>query len=193
MTYHELVHAHLTESAALKEKLIETSTDSILAAANAIAAAFRSGNKLLLCGNGGSAADCQHFAAEFVGRLTKEFQRPPLPAIALTTDTSFITAHANDVSFEEIFERQVQALGRKDDVLIGISTSGNSKNVIRAMKAASRLGVVTIALMGEGGQIADIADISIKVPCANTQYVQECHLAIEHLLCEIVEQLLFKS
>src|SRR5262249_52268594 len=156
--------AHLLESAEIKQQIAEECLDSILAAADLITDAFRSGGKVLLCGNGGSAADCQHMAAEFVSRLTKDFERPGLPAVALTTDTSFLTAFANDCGFEGIFERQVQALGKPADVLIGISTSGNSPNVIRALKGAQATSMRTIALTGKGGHLTRIAHVTIAVP-----------------------------
>jgi phosphoheptose isomerase len=188
---HKRVRAHLIESAETKRKVAETCLDSILSAALLIAESFRSGGKLLLCGNGGSAADSQHMAAEFVSRLTKEFERPGLPAIALTTDTSFLTAFANDCGFEGIFERQVRALGRPGDVLIGISTSGNSPNVIRGIEAARELNMSTVVLTGSGGRLSEMANIAIAIPSANTQYIQEAHLAIEHILCDLVECYLF--
>jgi D-sedoheptulose 7-phosphate isomerase len=146
---------------------------------------------VLLCGNGGSAADCQHKATELVSRLTKDLERPALPAIALTTDTSFLTAFANDYGYEGVFERQVQALGKPSDLLIGISTSGNSANVIRAVAAAQAAAMHTIVLTGNSGRLAGMATIAIAVPSANTQHIQEAHLAIEHLLCELVERALF--
>jgi len=182
---------HLLESAEVKRRVVETCLDSILAAAELIAETFRSGGKVLLCGNGGSAADCQHMAAEFVNRLTADFVRPGLPAIALTTDTSFLTAFANDCGFEGVFERQVHALGKPGDVLIGISTSGNSTNVIRAMEAARAATMRTIVLMGSGGCLAGMADVTISVPSVSIQYIQEAHLAIEHILCDLVERYLF--
>lgn len=186
------VRAHLLESAEIKRQVAEKCVDSILAAASLIAETFRVGGKVLLCGNGGSAADCQHMAAEFVSRLTKEFERPGLPAIALTTDTSFLTAYANDVGFEGVFARQVQALGKPGDVLIGISTSGSSTNIIRAVEAARAANMQTIVLTGSrGGSLAEIADVTISVPSANTQYIQEAHLAIEHIVCDLVERDLF--
>jgi len=185
------VRAHLFESAEIKRQVVETCMNSILAAADLIAETFRSGGKVLLCGNGGSAADCQHMAAEFVNRLTAEFERPGLPAIALTTDTSFLTAFANDCGFEGVFERQAQALGKPGDVLIGISTSGNSTNVIRAVEAARTANMHTIVLTGSGGRLAGMANVAISVPSANTQYIQEAHLAIEHILCGLVERYLF--
>ncbi len=190
MNIEERVRTYLIQSAAVKLKIAEGDVRPILAAADLMANAFKSGNKLLLCGNGGSAADCQHVAAEFVGRLTKEYVRPGLPAIALTTDTSFLTAHANDCEFDSVFERQVQALGRPGDVLIGISTSGNSVNVIRAIAAARAAEMRVIGLTGSGGQLMSLTDICITVPSSNTQSIQEAHLAIEHVLCELVERAL---
>lgn len=165
---------------------------NILEASHAIADSFRSGGKLLLCGNGGSAADCQHLAAEFTNVLTKDFDRPGLPAIALTTDTSFLTAYVNDSKqFAEIFARQIDAIGRAGDVLIGLSTSGTSPNVLRAVEAAKKKGMVTIGLTGNRGSLADLADISIRVPSSNTQHIQEAHLSIEHAIADIVERLLY--
>ena len=188
----DLIHAHLLESARVKQALAETQRETIRAAADLITATFRSGNKVLLCGNGGSAADCQHMAAEFVSRLTKDFERPALPAIALTTDTSFLTAFANDCGYEDVFARQVQALGKPGDLLIGISTSGNSPNVVRAMAAAKAAQMRTLALTGDGGQLRRMADVVVAVPSANTQHIQEAHLVIEHILCELVENALFR-
>jgi D-sedoheptulose 7-phosphate isomerase len=132
-------------------------------------------------------------AAEFVSRLTKEVQRRALPAIALTTDTSFLTAFANDCGYEGVFERQVEALGERGDVLLGISTSGSSKNVVQAMKLAKQKGLKCIALMGEGGVMKELADVAIAVPSSQTQYIQESHLSIEHLICELVERELFSE
>src|SRR5207245_1012587 len=137
--------AYLRESADITMKVAALCLDSILATANLIAEAFKNGNKVLLCGNGGSAADCQHMAAEFVGVLRKEFPRAGLPAIALTTDTSFLTAYTNDCGFDNVFARQVETLGRAGDALIGISTSGNSPNVVRAVETARGAGIRTIA------------------------------------------------
>jgi len=188
-----MARTHLLESADIKRQVAETCVETISAAVAVIAKAFRAGGKLLLCGNGGSAADCQHMAAEFVSRLTKEFDRAALPAIALTTDTSFLTAFANDCGFEGIFVRQVEALGRPGDVLIGISTSGNSPNVVRAVERAQATRMATITLTGSGGRLATLADVTIAVPSTNTQYIQEAHLAIEHIICELVEHCLFKA
>jgi D-sedoheptulose 7-phosphate isomerase len=185
--------AYLRASADIKQRTAETCDDTIVAAADLVAQTFRAGGKLLLCGNGGSAADCQHMAAELVSRLTKTVDRPGLPAIALTTDTSFLTAFANDCGFDGVFERQVQALGREGDVLLGISTSGNSPNVIRAVRRARSGGLRSIALTGAGGLLASLADVAIAVPSTDTQHIQEAHLAIEHLICWLVERDLFGS
>ena len=182
---------HLLESAEVKREIAEKCIELIVRAANLIVDTFRSGGKVLLCGNGGSAADCQHVAAEFVNRLTVNFERPGLPAIALTTDTSFLTAFANDCGFEGVFERQVRTLGKPGDVLIGISTSGNSMNVIRAVEAARAANMRTIVLTGSSGRLAGMANVAISVPSANTQYIQEAHLTIEHILCDLVERYLF--
>lgn len=187
----ERIERHFVESAAVKRDVGERCAGTILAAASLVAAAFRGGNKVLLCGNGGSAADCQHMAAEFVSRLSVEFDRPGLPAIALTTDTSFLTAFANDCGFEGVFERQVRTLGRPGDVLVAISTSGNSPNVLRASEAAVELGMAVVSLTGAGGRLPGLASVAVAVPSSNTQHVQESHLAIEHLICELVEQDLF--
>jgi phosphoheptose isomerase len=184
---------HFLETAEVKRQVAEKELESILTAAELIADTFQSGGKVLLCGNGGSAADCQHMAAEFVSRLTKDFDRPGLPAIALTTDTSFLTAFANDCGYEGVFARQVQALGKPGDVLIGISTSGNSLNVIRAVEAARAMRLRTVALTGTGGRLTAMADVAISAPSTNTQYIQEAHLSIEHLLCHLVERICFPN
>lgn len=184
---------HLQVSAALKSEMADNSLRPVLRAADMLVDSFRTGNKVMLCGNGGSAADCQHVAAEFVSRLTKDFDRPALPAIALTTDTSFITAFSNDCSYDGIFERQITALGKEGDLLIGISTSGNSTNVIRAVAAAKRLKMKTVGLVGEGGALEGLVDCAVIVPSRNTHHIQESLLSIEHILCVLVEQALFKQ
>jgi D-sedoheptulose 7-phosphate isomerase len=156
---------------------------------HSITFAIKSGNKLMICGNGGSAADAQHIAGEFMCRFYKD--REPLPAIALTTDTSVITSISNDYSFNEIFSRQVKALGKPGDVLLGISTSGSSKNVLEAFRVAKELGIKTVLLTGESEkEIAKISDIIMKVPSNDTPRIQEIHLVIEHIVCEIVEKAL---
>ncbi len=219
---HNIVRSHLVESALVKRRLLgatggfdyskvqvvsaglsmpqyssdvvsgSDAVDAVVQAVSTIAASFRNGGKLMLCGNGGSAADCQHMAAEFTNILERSFDRGPLPAISLTTDTSFLTSFINDSRlFAQIFSRQVEALGRKGDVLIGISTSGGSENVIRAVRKAQEMGMATIAFTGEGGPLAEVADIAIRVPSARTSHIQEAHLAIEHAICDAVEHLMF--
>jgi D-sedoheptulose 7-phosphate isomerase len=187
------IENHLLQSAEIKRQTAASCAGSIAKAADLIAEVYLSGRKLLLCGNGGSAADCQHMAAEFVSRLSKDLDRRALPAIALTTDTSFLTAFSNDCGFEGIFERQVEALGSAGDVLIGISTSGNSSNVVRAIEAARKKDMHTITLTGNGGRLSAMADIAIAVPSSDTQYIQEAHLAVEHIVCELVEFVLFRE
>lgn len=189
----QTVKTHLLASAELKKRVAHECSASVVAAAQLMAEALLQGGKVLLCGNGGSAADCQHIAGELVNWLNKDFQRPGLPAIALTADSSILTAIANDSSFEQIFERQVQALGRPGDVLLGISTSGNSDNVVRAVRAAKTQEIGTVALTGAGGRLGDLADVAIQVPDHNTQRIQESHLAIEHMLCALVEVYLFSE
>ncbi|HZP89536.1 MAG TPA: SIS domain-containing protein, partial [Actinomycetota bacterium] len=150
------------------------------------------GGKVMICGNGGSAADSQGLAAEFVSTLTVDNRRPAIPAIALTTDTSILTAIANDFGFEGVFARQVEALGRPGDVLIGISTSGNSPDVLRAFEQAAAQQIRTIALTGaEGGALAPLASVAIRVPSSQTSHIQEAHLALEHALAFLVEQTLY--
>jgi phosphoheptose isomerase len=182
---------HLRESAAIYTQLAEGSGDALLSAVDMLADCFRAGGKLMICGNGGSAADAQHLAAEFVSRLTQDFERPALPAISLATDSSFLTAYANDIGFEGVFARQVEALGRAGDVLLGISTSGNSANVMRAVEKARRQNIRTLGLLGEGGALTAMVDCALVVPSRKTQYVQEASLALYHLLCDLTERRLF--
>ena len=183
--------SHLAESRTVQLRTATECADSVLAAARLIAETFRTGGKILLCGNGGSAADCQHFAAEFVSQLTKDFRRPGLPAIALTTDTSVLTAYANDFGFDGVFERQVRALGRSGDVLVAMSTSGNSQNVRLAVRAARQMGLRTIGLLGRGGHLSEEVDCPVVIPTTNTQHVQESLLPIEHAICDLVERQLY--
>ena len=190
--WRELIRGQLRESADVKLRISDTCTDGILMAAEAVAHSLEGGGKLMLCGNGGSAADSQHIATELVSRLTANFQRPAMAAIALTTDTSCLTAIGNDYGFEHIFQRQVEALGRDGDVLMGISTSGSSENVIRAVKAANERGITTIGLLGRrGGSLASIVDLAIVVPSQDTQRIQEGHIAVGHIICDLVEQMLY--
>jgi phosphoheptose isomerase len=189
--------ATIQERLRLAARIIRTTADeqagSIASAAELVAKTFRAGGKLLLCGNGGSAADCQHMAAELVGRLNPEVVRPGLPAIALTTDTSFLTAHANDVGFDDVFARQVQALGSRGDVLIAVSTSGKSRNIMAAVQRARSIGLSIVALTGSDGPLAASADIAVRVPTSDTQLIQQTHLAVEHLICELVERALYSG
>jgi D-sedoheptulose 7-phosphate isomerase len=187
----DTITERLRLAASVNTAMADHEAASIAAAADLIVSRFRAGGKLLLCGNGGSAADCQHMAAELVGHLTREVERPGLPAIALTTDTSFLTAYANDVAFDEVFARQVQALGAAGDVLIAISTSGASRNVLAAVDEARRKGLSIVALLGQDGPLAAAADIAIRVPTRDTPLIQQVHLAVEHLICHLVEQALY--
>jgi len=181
---------YFEESANVKLKFIEENEEKLKKAIEVIYNALKNGNKILICGNGGSAADSQHFAAEIVGRF--KLERNGLPAIALTTDTSILTAIGNDYGFDKIFERQVEALGKEGDVLVGISTSGNSENVIKAVNKAKEMGIYTIGLLGKGGgKLKDIVDLALIAPSNNTARIQECHLTIYHVICEEVEKRLF--
>lgn len=180
----------IEESIAVKKDLIKSQSGAIEKAAEAMINALKAGGKIIVFGNGGSAADSQHIAAELVGRFLKE--RKGLPAIALTTNTSILTAIANDYSYNQIFSRQVDALAQKNDVAIGISTSGKAANVIEAVELANRKGLVTIALTGgDGGGLAKIAKTSIIVPSRATPRIQEAHVTIVHILCQLVEDALF--
>lgn len=180
----------LRESIQVKERILEDQIDTISQIARMVVESLKNGGKILLCGNGGSAADCQHIACELVGRFKME--RSPLPAIALSTDTSILTSLANDYSYDRVFERQVRALARKNDLLIGISTSGASSNVVRAAQAAKELGLKAVAFTGRGGgELGKVADISFKVPSDETPRIQESHITAAHAICEVVEKELF--
>jgi D-sedoheptulose 7-phosphate isomerase len=185
----ERLRRHIEASIETKRKLLAADAGPILDAARVMAESLASGHKLLLCGNGGSAADAQHIAAEFVSVLSQGFLRPGLAAIALTTDTSVLTASANDFGYAGVFERQVQALGRPGDVVIGISTSGNSENVLRAVNYARAHQMCTIALTGaDGGKLAQAAQTALCVPSTVTQFIQESQIMVGHILCDLVEQ-----
>lgn len=177
------------ESAEVKVAFVEIYKDRILEVAGIMATAIKDGNKILLFGNGGSAADAQHIAAEIVGRFRKE--RRPLPAIALTTDTSILTAVGNDYGFETIFERQVEALCHPGDVVIGITTSGNSENVVRGIRKAHDLGATTVAFTGRnGGRVAEVAHYAFIVPSYETPRIQECHITLGHVLCDLIDEMI---
>jgi D-sedoheptulose 7-phosphate isomerase len=183
----ERVKQFLKASGDLKHRVAETLSEEILEAAQTVRDRLASGGKLLLMGNGGSAADSQHIAAELVGRFKKE--RAAIPAIALTVDSSSLTALGNDYGFETIFSRQIEALATAKDAVIGISTSGNSQNVIRALNLARNMGAATIGLVGHGGgNMKDCVDICIIVPSDDTARIQEVHITIGHIICEIIEQ-----
>mgnify|MGYP006295241991 CR=1 FL=1 len=179
----------LADSISVKERFFHAHTDTILEAADRLSICLASGHKILLFGNGGSAADAQHLAAEFVNRF--RIERHPLAAVALTTDTSILSSIGNDYSFDDLFSKQVQALGKAGDVALGISTSGNSENVVRAMKAANEFGMATIGFSGKGGRMADHADLLFRVPSGVTARVQETHILLGHILCDLVDRILF--
>lgn len=188
----ERVKQLLKTSGDLKYQVAETLSEEILNAAHSIRDCLSAGGKLLLMGNGGSAADSQHIAAELIGRFKKE--RKAIPALALTVDSSSLTALGNDYGFESIFSRQVEALANPNDAIIGISTSGNSKNIIRALNLAREIGAKTIGLMGNtGGSMKDCVDIGIIVPSNDTARIQEVHITIGHIICEIIEQDLIRE
>ena len=182
------VKAMISDSLAAKQKVLadEALLDAIVKVSEKVEQALRQGNKVMLAGNGGSAADSQHIAAEFVSRF--EFDRPGLPSIALTTDTSMLTAIGNDYGYEQVFARQVQANGRAGDVFIGISTSGNSKNVVLAVEECQRMGIYTVALCGAGGKLKDLCDAALPVPSTHTPRIQENHILIGHAICALVEE-----
>jgi len=187
----DTIEAHLRRSAEIKTATAGACRDEAHAAAKAIAGSLADGGKVMFCGNGGSAGDSQHIAAEFVATLDHQRPRQGLAALALTTDTSFITAYSNDFGYEGIFARQVETLGKPGDVLVGLSTSGNSTNVVKALEAAKAHGITTIAMTGAGGgKMAALADILIAVPARETPFIQECHIALGHAITAAVETLL---
>lgn len=184
-----IIEQILEESIAVKEKAIQGQKEIIGETAERLAECAAAGHKVLLFGNGGSAADCQHIAAEFVNRF--RIERPPLAAIALTTDTSALTSIGNDYHFDEIFAKQIRALGRKGDIAWGISTSGDSPNVLRGVEAAKEIGLFTLGMTGRGGRLGDAADRVLRVDADSTARVQETHITIAHILCELVDRILF--
>jgi D-sedoheptulose 7-phosphate isomerase len=186
------IREYLLETSRTAARTADACAEEILGATAAIVEALRGGGKILLCGNGGSAGDAQHLATEFVSTLTVDRRRDAIPAIALTTDSSLITAVANDFGFDGVFARQVEALGREGDALVGISTSGNSENVVQAFERARATGIRTIALTGEsGGKLGALADIEINVPSSETSHVQEAHIAVGQLIAFLVEDELY--
>ncbi|HXG45170.1 MAG TPA: SIS domain-containing protein [Gemmatimonadales bacterium] len=188
------IRSYLTETAEALRLTAEYCAGEIARAAALVADCFRAGGRLYLCGNGGSAAQCQHLAAEFVHRLSRGRERPALPALALTADTAVLTSLANDLGAAHLFARQVEALGRRGDTLVAISTSGHSEDVVRAAVRARELGLAAIALTGaSGGALGELADIAIRVPDEATPRVQELHLAVGHLICWLVEETLSRE
>lgn len=181
------ISAEFEESIAVKKRTMLEQLDVLNDILAVLLQALKAGNKLIFCGNGGSAADSQHIAAEFVSKFRHD--RQALPALALTTDTSIMTSVGNDYSFDRVFARQVEALGRPGDVLVGISTSGNSPNVLQAMEMARAMGIVTVGFTGEdGGKLKEVAAICFHVPSQNTARIQEAHITAAHALCGLIEE-----
>ena len=189
----DLIQKKLAEGIAVLQAVsADTALHAVLTqAAEKTASALKSGRKLLVAGNGGSAADAQHLATEFVSRLTVD--RPAMRAIALTTDTSILTAIGNDYGYERLFARQIEALGQSGDVFIAISTSGKSPNILRALELSRELGIITIGLTGNSGNLQSLCDYCISIPSSVTMYIQQAHLALEHIFCALVEQSYFGS
>jgi len=191
MSYQHYIRTVITESIDVKQQILasEKLLNIIDEVASLCVTAYRSGNKVLLAGNGGSAGDAQHIAAELVARF--ECERPGLPAVALTTDTSMLTAIGNDYGYEKVFSRQLEANAVEGDVFVGISTSGNSKNILAAMESAKAIGVTSVGLCGEGGKIVALADYTLGVPSQCTARIQESHIMIGHILCGVIEKAMF--
>ena len=187
----DIITLRFDELSELIPKFKNNSKESIVATAMSIAKAFESGRKILICGNGGSAADAQHFAAEFVNIFSKEISRRALPAMALSTDTSIITAIANDSSYDQVFARQVEAYAEPGDVVIAFTTSGSSQNCINAVVSARAKGAKTIAFTCVNADISKLVEISVEVPSTDTQHIQECHIIAYHIIAELVENQLF--
>ena len=192
MDVRKFIDDSLTESSETKIKIKDSLQNEIINAVEMISAAYKGGNKLLLCGNGGSAADCQHIATELMIRLNHHIQRPALPAIALTTDTSNLTAGRNDIGFENVFARNVEGLGKAGDILLAISTSGNSANIVKAVHAAQSKQLKVIGFLGgNGGMLRELVDLPLIIPSSNVQRIQEGHITIAHIICELVEYKLY--
>ena len=192
MNKQQFIKDSLTESAEVKLAIEKYCSNEIIKTVEILSEAFQNGKKLLLCGNGGSAADSQHIAAEFMIRLSHDLNRPAIPAIALTTDTSNLTAGGNDIGFENVFARNVEGLGSSGDVLIAISTSGNSQNIINAVNKAHAKEMKVIGFLGgTGGGLKNIVDVPLVIPSSNTQRIQEGHITVAHIICELVERELY--
>lgn len=188
----KFIHEELAASAETKAKIYDACAPAIARGVDLIIGAFRANRKILLCGNGGSAADCQHLAAEFVIRMNPAIKRPALPAIALTTDSSVLTAGANDIGYDRVFARAVEAFGAEGDVLLCVSTSGMSESVNNAVRMAKTKGMATIGLLGkDGGTTKDLVDVPIIIPSRDTQRIQEGHITVGHIICALVEREMF--
>ena len=188
----DIIDDIVQESIKVKELFISGCNEDLITLANKIVSSFTSDRKLMICGNGGSAADAQHISAEFVNRF--EMERPPLPAISLSTDTSIITCIGNDYSFDDIFTKQIKAIGLEGDVLLAISTSGNSQNVISAAETARDMGIYVAGLAGgKGGKLKDVCDLCLTVPSDITARVQESHILAGHIICKLVDYILFQG
>lgn len=189
MDKNKFIADSLKESSEIKLKVLENCSEDILKVSELIISRIKEGNKLMLIGNGGSAADAQHIATEFMVRLSHDLKRPAIPAIALTTDSSNLTAGGNDIGFVNIFARNVEGLGKKGDVLLCISTSGNSPNILNAVQKAKEMGIFTAGLLGMGGgKLTDECDLNIVIPSDNVQRIQESHITVGHILCELTER-----
>jgi len=183
---------HFETSAETKRRYAAGSAPDLVRVAHWVADCFANGGKLMLCGNGGSAAESQHIAAEFTSVLSQDFPRRALPAVSLTTDTSFLTARGNDYGFDSVFARQLEAIGRRGDLLFAYTTSGNSKNILAALDAAKRLGVRSVGFTGQtGGKLKDVADLALCVPSDRTAFIQECHTAMGHVIVAVAEKIIF--
>ena len=189
MNKKQFIIDNFKESIKVKNESLSLCSPQLIEASTLVVGSFRNRGKLLICGNGGSAADAQHYAAELIVRLSHDIERPGLPAVALTTDSSILTAGGNDIGFDNIFARQVEALGHPEDVLLVISASGNSNNILNALQVAKEKKIKCIGFLGAGGgKCKDAVDIPIIVPSANTQRIQETHLLLGHILLELIER-----
>jgi len=189
MNKRQFIIENFEENINVKQNSLSQCSQPLIEASKLVVGSFRNRGKLLVCGNGGSAADAQHYAAELIVRLSHDIERPGLPAIALTTDSSILTAGGNDIGFDNIFARQVEALGHPEDILLVISTSGNSKNILNALKVAKEKNIKSIGFLGDGGgKCKSEINIPIVVPSNNTQRIQETHLLLGHILLELIER-----
>ena len=192
MNIQDFISNSLKESSEVKLLIEKKCSADIIKSIDILVESLKNGKKLLLCGNGGSAADSQHIAAEFIIRLSHDLNRPAIPAIALTTDTSILTAGGNDIGYENVFARTVEGLGNEGDILIAISTSGNSENVIKAVDTAKSKGMKIIGFLGgRGGKLKDLVDVAVIIPSPSTGRIQEGHITVAHIICEAVERKLY--